>query len=157
LEDFVAIFMLDPEYSASQKAVGHFEQFYESKCYKKSNRKMGCTSCHDPHGVPTESEKASFYRDRCLQCHEKQAPSCSLSLTEREKQSRGNDCAYCHMPRFSSSDIAHTAVTDHHVFRNNEAKQARARNLRKSSAGGPPYIDFFWKDPYKDRDPMEKD
>jgi predicted CXXCH cytochrome family protein len=92
------------------------EQLYRSRCFQASQGRMGCTTCHDPHGEPEAGEKVAFYRQRCLQCHEDKAV-CSLPLAERRKVSPADDCRSCHMPAFPTQDIPHTAATDHRIPR----------------------------------------
>jgi len=49
----------------------------------------------------------AFYRSKCLACH-------GGSFGEKHHSSQP-DCTQCHMPAAMSSDIAHTAVTDHSI------------------------------------------
>jgi predicted CXXCH cytochrome family protein len=58
------------------KAVGHVEQMKASRCFRASRGRLGCTSCHDPHQVPSPAEKAAYFRQQCLACHEQDR--CSL-------------------------------------------------------------------------------
>src|SRR5436853_423948 len=48
----------------------------------------------------------------------------TAARTRRAKNK--DDCVACHMPRFSSTDIAHTAVTDHRVLRTPKGKTTAA-------------------------------
>ena len=98
--------------------VGHVEQMYESRCFQDSNGRLGCTSCHDPHSLPTPDQKLSFYRDRCVGCHSSEAGQvgCSLDLEQRTTQSPQDNCVQCHMPDLPT-EIRHAAVTDHTVPR----------------------------------------
>ncbi|HEV3004036.1 MAG TPA: cytochrome c3 family protein [Pirellulales bacterium] len=95
------------------KAVSQVQQMRESACFRGSEGRFGCTSCHDSHWKPEPAAAAEFYRDRCLKCHGGAQPSCSLSLRERADDS----CMRCHMPRLSAVDIAHASQTDHRVSR----------------------------------------
>src|SRR5205085_7047301 len=65
--------------------------------------------------------RVAHYRDRCLQCHGKDAGAdgsgCALPKAERLKQRADDSCIDCHMPRYSASNIPHTAVTDHRILR----------------------------------------
>jgi hypothetical protein len=103
---------------SASKAVGHVEQMKISRCYQGSSGQLGCTSCHDPHRLPSAEERVAYFRRKCLQCHE---PSgCSLALTERLARSNDDDCFSCHMPALKSSDIAHIAITDHRILKHPE-------------------------------------
>ncbi len=55
------------------KAVGHVTQMRASRCFRASEGRFGCTSCHDPHEVPPPQEKAAYFRRRCLTCHDDKA------------------------------------------------------------------------------------
>jgi tetratricopeptide (TPR) repeat protein len=119
LEDFISVFVYPPatgpDVHGRSKAVSQVEQMRESHCYQggTTDKRLGCTSCHDPHTEPAAAERAAYYRRRCLECHQQQP--CSEALAKRNK--RNDDCAACHMPRFGTSDIAHAASTDHRVPR----------------------------------------
>ncbi len=133
---FWAVFVRSPEFADHTKAVGHVEQMRESACFRKSDGKMGCVSCHDPHRVPETGRRAEYYRRRCLDCHERQ--ECALPEGERRRQSAADSCVDCHMPRYATSNIAHTAVTDHRVPRRPGAAEAR----RPPRTGGLPVMNF---------------
>jgi hypothetical protein len=115
LHKFWSVYIPTPDRTGAQKAVGHVEQMQSSRCFTASAGKLGCTSCHDPHQLPPAAEKVSYYRQRCLNCHTQKG--CSLPLPERQATSKEDSCIQCHMSRFQSGDIAHTAVTDHRILR----------------------------------------
>src|SRR5262249_40648839 len=83
-----------------------------------SKGKLGCISCHDPHALPPPDRKVSYYRDRCLTCHKE--ADCGVTAAVRRAEHPDDNCAACHMPRQSSSDIVHTAITAHPVARRPE-------------------------------------
>ena len=97
------------------RAVSHVEQMQSSLCYKNSRKRLGCVSCHDPHSVPKEHDAVSFYRAKCLQCH--QEHGCGLPPEERAKPPAANSCIFCHMPKIPTNDVPHTAQTDHRILR----------------------------------------
>jgi tetratricopeptide (TPR) repeat protein len=76
-----------------------------------------------------------YYRGRCLKCHAEKP--CALPAAARRGQSADDNCVQCHMPRFPSSNIAHTAITDHRVPRWPEAHPAAP------DPGDPPLVNFF--------------
>lgn len=92
------------------KVVSHVEQLALSRCSLASNGRMWCVSCHDPHREPPPSERAAFYRDKCLSCH-----AGAAATAHRTRQ--GDDCVQCHMPRKAAYDGGHTAFTDHWIRR----------------------------------------
>lgn len=91
------------------------EQHRSSGCFQKSDGRLGCTSCHDPHSRPAPDQYDDFYRRRCLTCHEQQG--CAKPLAERTAAPRGDSCIACHMPTQPAKGIPHTALTDHRVLR----------------------------------------
>ena len=97
------------------QAVSHVEQMRQSGCYQASLQKMGCISCHDPHGVPNDTEKVQHYRMSCLKCHNDQ--SCAITVADRRQKSQDDSCIDCHMPRADLSNVPHTVQTDHRILR----------------------------------------
>jgi len=113
---FQSVFLLAPEARDKNKFGGRVEQMQTSACYQKSAGKLGCISCHDPHGVPAANEKIAFYRNRCLNCHRQDRKDCSVPLAERLRRSKADDCAGCHMP-YNPTNFIHVSLTDHRVQR----------------------------------------
>jgi hypothetical protein len=103
LADSVVVF----EWSGDpgMNVTSHFETLARSACKQASGDRLWCGTCHDPHRGPAEAEKATYYRARCLQCH--QTAQCA----------RGPDCAGCHMPKKPVRDVQHSAYTDHAIRR----------------------------------------
>jgi hypothetical protein len=115
LDDFVTVSYGRGDPAAAMRAVGHVEQMRKSVCYERSSGKLGCISCHDPHRRPAPEERASFYREKCLQCHADKP--CATPAVERIKK-KGDDCAACHMPKSQTTvDVAHTSITIHLIER----------------------------------------
>jgi Tfp pilus assembly protein PilF len=106
-----------PADAAQSRFVGQVEQMHESRCFRESDGKLGCLSCHDPHHHPASEEKVAYYRDRCLECHGEPERGCRLSNAARSSGSRPDDCVSCHMPRLPTADIAHGAASDHRIPR----------------------------------------
>jgi hypothetical protein len=119
LQLFFTDFVKPREQKADNKFVGTVEQMYASRCFHESREpnKLGCISCHDPHARPTQEEKVTYFRARCLHCHQERG--CSLSLAIRRQKTKGDDCIACHMPR-TGSEINHTAITDHLIPRDGD-------------------------------------
>jgi tetratricopeptide (TPR) repeat protein len=115
---FLSMFVRRADLADRHKAVAHVEQMQASRCFQASAGKLGCSSCHDPHRLPAQDQRVAFYRGRCLECHADRG--CALPPAVRHKESREDNCAQCHMARFASSDIVHTAVTDHRILRKPE-------------------------------------
>lgn len=95
------------------EAVNHVQQMHASRCYRESDGRLGCISCHDPHGTPGVDQRVSFYRDRCLACHTVSA--CAGNSSDREAVD--DSCIECHMPSRTTHRISHTSQTDHRIIR----------------------------------------
>jgi len=104
------------------KAVGQVEQMKLSRCFQESKGLLGCTSCHDPHRVPTPSERVAHFGRKCQECHDQ--PGCSLPLSLRLARGTDDNCIACHMPTSTGTDITHVATTDHRILRTPESRTA---------------------------------
>jgi Tetratricopeptide repeat/Cytochrome c554 and c-prime len=91
----------------------HAEDLAQSACKRASGEKLWCGTCHDPHSVPAANEKAAYFRDKCLACH--QTTDCRAQPSTR--QANGDNCVSCHMPRNPPSDSEHVVFTDHAIRR----------------------------------------
>lgn len=100
---------------AAAPAVSQVEQMRASHCYQESSGRLGCISCHDPHGGVEEQQRSTYYEKRCLACHG--ISDCSRPPLERNSSPKGSSCIDCHMPRLMASDIPHTSQTDHRILR----------------------------------------
>ncbi len=113
-----------------KKLVGQVEQMKASRCFRASQGRLGCISCHDPHEVPEPEEKIAYFRDRCLACH--QDHGCKLPEPVRLARNREDYCAGCHMPVSQTVDAVHIAVKDHRFLREPNAGSTapiRSRSL----------------------------
>jgi len=119
--DYASFFVRSQSSGGGERATSQWEALLESGCKRGAGDKLTCTSCHDPHGTTaamTKPERTSYYRTRCLSCHDathgETAGPASFSATHHPENP---DCTSCHMPRATSSDIAHEQVTDHRIPR----------------------------------------
>src|SRR5580704_3783338 len=94
------------------KVISHVEQLARSTCARKSNGRLWCGTCHDPHNKPVEP--VGFFRSKCLSCHMEKFPD--------SHPGKESDCLSCHMPRRDANDGGHTAFTDHRIQRRPEAQ-----------------------------------
>ena len=113
LSDFVAHIV--PAEREEFQVNSHVEKLAESGCKRSAGDRMWCGSCHDPHSVPAPSERAAYFRAKCLGCHE--AGDCG----------RGFDCSGCHMPKNPAVDAGHGVFTDHAIPRNPALHPTAAR------------------------------
>ena len=138
LHEFWAVFVLPPRLTGNYRAVSQVEQMYVSRCFRASNGKMGCISCHDPHVLPSANERIAYFRQRCLQCHEENG--CKELKQVRLAATPKDSCIHCHMARFPSADIAHTAATDHRIRRRPDKSLAGLKSLGPKER---PIVNFF--------------
>jgi tetratricopeptide (TPR) repeat protein len=141
LEPFWAIFVR-AQRSDDDRAVNHVEQMHQSRCYRASagQGQLGCISCHDPHVAVAPQERVAHYRQRCLSCHQRRG--CSVPQAERLRQSPQDSCLACHMPRYSSSDVPHTASTDHRIPRHAKGADPRPEAPPRRAGDGLPLRPF---------------
>ena len=91
----------------------HYAGMQASLCFRESGGKLSCLTCHDPHTQPSQTAAASYYRPKCLTCHNEQ--SCRLPLRVRGAQTPADDCIGCHMPKRNVTQISHSALTNHRI------------------------------------------
>jgi hypothetical protein len=84
-----------------------------SRCFRASEGKLSCLTCHDPHIEPKGLEAVAYYRSKCLTCHT--AASCRLTAAVRNEKKPANDCVGCHMPKREVTTISHSALTNHRI------------------------------------------
>ncbi len=119
LLDTVAVVAL-PLSAANSDLLEHHVSMKLSACYRKSGGKLSCLTCHDPHEQPGPAAAPAYFRSRCFSCHTDQ--SCTFPLPAREKQR--DNCIACHMPKRDIQQIAHSALTNHRIPRENGAPPA---------------------------------
>jgi hypothetical protein len=96
-------------------ANSHFEQLARSACWRMSQGRLWCGTCHDPHRVVAPEERASYYRARCAMCHGHSAPACAAPVAAR--RGSGDNCVACHMGSRPAATVQHAAQTDHTIPR----------------------------------------
>jgi len=112
LADFATVFVRSGG-APGMRVTSHVEKLAQSACKRASGDRLWCGSCHDPHSVPKPSEKAAWFRTKCLVCHE--ASACREEPVRRK--ANGDDCTACHMPRSTVMDADHVVFTDHSIPR----------------------------------------
>jgi Tfp pilus assembly protein PilF len=80
----------------------HPYRLEQSRCFRESEGRLSCLTCHDPHRKITD---AAHFRKACMSCH-----ATAHRTTE--------DCTSCHMPKRRPQDVVHTVMTDHFIRRN---------------------------------------
>jgi predicted CXXCH cytochrome family protein len=116
ISDYLAFFVYAGN-DLTARGVSEVEQLAQSTCKRMSGAKMSCTSCHDPHFTPAPEQRASFFRAKCLACHNQ-----PQFVTSHHPQNP--DCTSCHMRHTGAENIPHVAWTDHRILRVAEPSQA---------------------------------
>ena len=98
----------------------HAYRLRQSKCFAKSQGKLTCISCHDPHKKVPKEQRIKHYGSVCLSCHQKH-------LVNKEKNAY--DCISCHMPQKRTQDVVHVVMTDHKIQVNTTTQQQRLATL----------------------------
>jgi len=116
LDDTLSILMVppNPEKPPEEDHLEHYYSMTLSKCYRASNGRLGCITCHNPHLEPSRTEAPAYFKQRCLTCHTEK--SCSLPIADRQHSNPPDDCAGCHMPKRDIREISHSSVTNHRIL-----------------------------------------
>lgn len=123
LFDYTLFFVYRGEDGSGGRATSQWEALLRSACKRGAGAKLTCTTCHDPHGSPTPEKRVTFYRQKCLSCHN------TAGFAEKH-HAENPDCTVCHMARPPSNDIAHEQVTDHWI-----RKRVSAERLPVATSG----------------------
>ena len=105
LEETYTVYLSPRNSEASIKVVSQAEQLALSQCARKSEGKLWCGTCHDPHEALAQS--ASTYREKCLSCH--------AATLSKSHAAPTQNCVGCHMLSLPAKDGGHTAFTDHRI------------------------------------------
>lgn len=92
-------------------------RFRQSACFLKSEGRLTCTTCHNPHLSAIANPDGV-----CAKCH--------------EPHGMAGSCVACHMPKRQASDAIHIAVTDHRIAR---VPAPRQTLVEQNEANTPPY------------------
>ena len=84
-----------------------------SACFQRSQGKLQCTTCHNPHDIPRGEQAALRYAEVCRQCHD----VALTKMTAAGQHPPSNDCIGCHMPKRRTDDVVHVVMTDHYIQR----------------------------------------
>ena len=102
----------------------HGYRLRQSPCYVKSEGKLGCTTCHDPHRKVPKVKHAEYYRKKCMQCHE--LTDCEMHEMGKTRDPAQSDCISCHMFEARPADVVHVTTTDHFIRRNKPGRDLTA-------------------------------
>ncbi|MBS0202860.1 MAG: hypothetical protein JSS49_08180 [Planctomycetes bacterium] len=130
LEDNWIVFVKShgPGITRSGRAATQAEHMVSSTCFQRSEGRMGCTSCHDPHSLPETAVKDEYFRQKCLTCHADRG--CSLPKSKRDAAPYLDRCTNCHMPSISAENVLHRSVADHRILREPVAAEEDVEPLK---------------------------
>lgn len=134
LRDTLALLRVPLERNAAGASdlLEHHFSMQLSKCYRESGARLSCLTCHRIHAMPPPSEVPAYYRSRCLTCH----TEASCRASDLSRQTRGDDCVACHMPKRDVRIIAHSALTNHRIIKRPDEPLPEAA-FTQSSPGVP--------------------
>ncbi len=115
LNDTLSIFLVpfSRESAPKDDLLEHYLSMRLSKCYLKSEGRLACISCHDPHLQPSQQKAPAYFRQKCMACHTEK--SCAVPLSLRQRKTPPDDCAGCHMPKRDVTVISHSVLTNHRI------------------------------------------
>jgi tetratricopeptide (TPR) repeat protein len=111
-------FMLTFDHAPGTGHEGKFEvvnsvyRLRQSRCFLKSEGKLACDTCHNPHRVPRGAEAVAHRSDGCRTCHANVQHSSVQHSTPASA-----DCVACHMPKRRAEDTPGLVMTDHLIQR----------------------------------------
>ena len=116
LGDFVLHFDEAPGFGREDKfeIAGAAYRLRRSACFMKSEGRLGCTTCHNPHDIPRGEQATGHYTNVCRQCH------------STGQHTKSGDCIGCHMPKRRTDDAVHVVMTDHYIQRRRPARDLLA-------------------------------
>jgi hypothetical protein len=118
--------------TSGMTVTSHVEKLAQSACQRHSGDRLWCGTCHDPHSVPKPSERAAWFRGKCLGCHEPTV--CKETRSARAR--RQDDCTSCHMPKSNVTDAQHVVYTDHSIPRRQRTSTAVSARPELAPFGG---------------------
>ena len=119
LKDYMQYFDHAPNTGHDDKLeiVSQAYRLRQSACFLKSQGRLTCTTCHNPH------ETAAIDTNRvCAECH--------------QPHTAQGSCVACHMPKRQASDAIHIAITDHRIARN---PAPQITTVEENESNTPPY------------------
>ncbi len=110
LADSVSVFVRAGA-GPGMKVTSHVEKLAQSACKRRAGDRLWCGTCHDPHFVPKPGERAEWFRQKCLGCHDNGA----CGETNAARAALQDDCTACHMTKSTVTDAQHVVYTDHSI------------------------------------------
>jgi predicted CXXCH cytochrome family protein len=137
----MAAFILNFDHAAGSGREDKFEivnaayRLRRSACFLKSNGKLLCTTCHNPHDIPRGEEASRHYTAVCRKCHASEFDK----KVEAAQHTRATGCVDCHMPKRRTEDVVHVAATDHYIQRVKPPGDLLAERPERQETGAAAY------------------
>ncbi len=125
LVDFRLSFDRTPGASERFENLGSAYRLRQSQCFLRSEGRLECITCHDPHNIPRGKEAAAHYDGICLDCHRAAVARTPASGAH----TAGGSCVSCHMPKRRTDDEVHVVMTDHYIQRRKPAGDLLAEKV----------------------------
>lgn len=116
LQEVRSIYVLKDSPPGDFRVASHGERLALSACFKQSDGRLVCITCHNPHQAVRVTPRDSF-NAACGKCHD------AVRLSARAEHQAESDCVACHMPQGNTSDVVHVNFTDHWIQRKPFAAQ----------------------------------
>jgi predicted CXXCH cytochrome family protein len=113
LSDFLLAFDRAPGQNQAVEVASAPYRLRQSRCFLKSQGKLRCTTCHNPHDIPRGEAATAHYNKVCADCH-------------AGSHRAGENCVGCHMPKTRTDDAVHIVITDHLIQRGIQRTPATA-------------------------------
>jgi len=111
LREIFSVYIPDRLSPGDLRVASHGERISMSACYLKSDGKLVCITCHNPH-QPVKWLSRDSFNSKCLTCHQLETLS---RINPRAKHRANDDCVACHMPQGGTTDVLHVNFTDHWI------------------------------------------
>jgi predicted CXXCH cytochrome family protein len=109
-------------------------RFRESECFRKSEGRLLCTTCHNPHDIPRGAQAVTQYNQVCLNCHQS-----DMQASTAGPHAAQADCVGCHMPKRRTGDAIHVVMTEHLITRRPPAGDLLAEKSERAETGADSY------------------
>jgi predicted CXXCH cytochrome family protein len=132
LGDFEVAFNRAPGKNTGFEVAQAGYRFRESQCFLKSEGKLRCTTCHNPHDIPRGDSAMTSYNKVCTGCHQSVTKDASAHQA-------GANCVSCHMPKRRTDDAVHIVMTDHFIARRPPAGDLLAEKAERAETPADSY------------------
>jgi predicted CXXCH cytochrome family protein len=142
LSDSISVFVKTGG-SPGMTVTGHVETLAQSACKRMAGDRLWCGVCHDPHSMPKQAGRTSWFRSKCLGCHTTDA--CKGSKVAR--LGKQDDCIACICRRirpWTRSTWSTPTIRFLDGRRQEQPSPSRMPNWRRSTAADRPSAISPW-------------